>query len=159
MPSRGERVRSRLFPGVEILARRGGYTALPFILRTAQFLFKSPRHWQVYTYIMMRTGREGVAWLTTSEMAWDLAYRSVAKLRPYIDFLVGEGWLLRKASRGKDYYLVPDPHQVLIAKLKANKIPAERLEALDELLEALKQPTLTTRAEESDPKAAKPKKS
>jgi len=139
MPSREEKIRKRLFPGASTFARAtGGFTTLPLILRRAQFLFRSPRHWQVYTYIMMRSGKQGVAWLTLTEMAWDLAFKSVSKLKPYVDDLVEDGWLLRQASSGREYYLIVDPHAVIAALHKTGKLPPERVEAIDELAESLK---------------------
>jgi len=91
---------------------------------------------------MMRTGKHGVAWLTLTEMAWDLAFKSVSKLKPYVDELVADGWLLREVSTGKDYYLVVDPHVVLAAFHKNGKLPPDRVDAIDELAESLKREVL-----------------
>ena len=119
-----ERIRERLFPEVETYdLDMGGFTALPLILRRTQFLFNQ-RKWQVYTYIQMRTGFAGVAWLTMSEMSWDLDFKSIAKLKPYVDDLVNEGWVCRSQSRGRDYYILPDPTAVLRSMNAEGKIPA-----------------------------------
>lgn len=147
MPSREEKIRKRLFSGASTFGRAaGGFTTLPLILRRAQFLFSSPRYWQVYTYVMMRSGKHGVAWFTLQEMAWDLAFKSVSKLKPYVDELVAQGWLLRSTSSGKDYYLVVDPHVVLAAFHKKKKLPEDRVEDLDELAESLNRKTLESEA-------------
>ena|SRR5438105_2663797 len=150
MPSREEKIRKRLFPTASTFARKpGGFTVLPLILRRAQFLFRSPRHWQVYTYIMMRSGQHGVAWLTLTEMAWDLAFNSVSKLRPYVDDLVEDGWLLRQSSSGRDYYLIVDPYLVLAALHKSKKLPADRVDAIDELSESLNRELLEPESEQA----------
>jgi hypothetical protein len=139
--TREERIRARLFPGVETFTRRG-FTTLPIILRRAQFLF-TPRGWQVYTYVLMRTGKAGVAWLTMTEMAYDLAFSSTAKLRKYVDQLVADGWLTTRRTSTREYFLAPDPYGVLKALDRAHRIPHERREELDELLELLNQDALS----------------
>ena len=138
--TREERIRNRLFPGVETFARKG-FTTLPIILRRAQFLF-SPREWQVYTYVLMRTGKAGVAWLTMTEMANDLAFNSTAKLRKYVDQLVDAGWLIAHRSSAREYFIAPDPYAVLKALDKRDMISTERREELDELLDLLGQDPL-----------------
>jgi hypothetical protein len=143
MPTREERIRNRLFPGVRTFPRAtGGFAALPIILRRAQFAFRTPRHWQLYTYVLMRAGPAGVAWFNLAEMAWDLDFKSIAKLKPYVDDLVTANWLLRQSSRGQDYYVVPDPLGVLAQMHKDKKLPADRVEEIDALAEALGHPTL-----------------
>lgn len=112
---------------------------MPFVLRRAQFLFE-PRSWQVYTYVLMRIGPAGIGWLTLSEMAWDLGFKTANKLKPWVDKLVADGWLLRSRSREREYFLAPDPVEVL-RSMKPN-LADERIEALDEVLDSLKWPTL-----------------
>ena len=139
--TREERIRARLFPGVKTFTRKG-FTTLPIILRRAQFLF-SARSWQVYTYVLMRTGKVGVAWLTMTEMAFDLDFNSTAKLRKYVEGLVADGWLATKRSTTREYFIAPDPYAVLKALDQAGRIPPERREELDELLELLDQEALS----------------
>src|SRR5262249_53162965 len=101
--TREERVKQRLFPDVQIFAREGGFVPLPMVLRRAQFLF-GPREWQIYCYVLMRSGPAGMAWFTLDELAYDLNFRSVAKLKPYLMNLVAQGWLCQQSSQGRDYY-------------------------------------------------------
>jgi hypothetical protein len=158
MPTREEKIRERLFPKVQTYDRNaGGFAALPLILRRAQFLFE-PRQWQIYSYIVMRGGPAGVAWFALAEMAWDLGYRSVSKLRPYIDSLVESGWLDRSSSQGRDYYIARDPVQVLRRMHKKKPFPPERQESLDELLESLRLRTLTGGPEVPAPPGATPRR-
>ena len=135
--TREARVRARLFPDEATYDRKqGAFTALPIVLRRVQALFQ-PREWQVYTYIMMRTGPEGMAWFPLTEMSWDLDFKSVSKLRPYVDSLEKKGWIRRTQSAGQDYYLVRDP-LLVIAEMKQQKMfNNERRHALAELLELL----------------------
>jgi len=153
MPTREERIRERLFPKVRTYNRQdGGFAAVPLILRRAQFLFE-PRQWQIYCYIVMRAGPAGVAWFPLAEMAWDLGYKSVSKLKPYIDALIEDGWLVRSSSQGRDYYIARSPVRVLQRMHKKKPFPPERLESLDELLESLKLPSIAaTQAENEAPK-------
>ena len=148
MATREARIRTRLFAGLRTFDKeRAGFVPLPIILRVAQFLF-SPRGFQIYCYILMRAGPEGVAWFPLSEMAWDLDFKSLPKLKPYVDQLIDDGWLVRESSRGRDYYMAPDPIRVIDQLRKAGKVPEDRLEAIDELLE------LIGRARPADRKAA-----
>lgn len=135
----GQKIRERLFPDVETFkTKTGGFVPLPIVLRQAQFLF-GPREWQIYTYVLMRSGPDRVAWFTLQEMAWDLNFRSVPKLKPYVDALVEAGWLKRQSSQGKDYYLAPEPLTVFRALRDTRKIvPEDREAAMEELAEALK---------------------
>ena len=83
---------------------------------------------------MMKTGPAGVAWFPLSEMGFDLAFNSLSKLRPYVDELVEQGWIVREQSKGNEYYIVPDPTTVIATiRAKRTDIPADRLEALDEI--------------------------
>jgi hypothetical protein len=149
-PTREERIRQRLFGDLPSYDRtRGGFTAIPLIFRRAQFLF-GPRDFQVYLYIAMRTGPAGIAWFNLSEMAWDLGFANVPKLRPYVNKLVADGWIAQSRAQGKDYYLIIDPLTVLARLKAANKIPQERLDALDELLESLGLPLLQQAEEKPD---------
>jgi len=142
MPTREERIRERLFPKVATYDRKGGgFAALPLILRRAQFLFE-PRRWQVYTYIIMRAGPAGVAWFPLSEMAWDLGFASTSKLKPYVDALVADRWIERSSTQGRDYYIARNPVVVLTKFRKRNALTEDRVEAIDELLEALSLPTI-----------------
>jgi hypothetical protein len=147
MATREERIRERLFPGTSTYDRdQGGFTALPIILRRVQWLFEA-RGWQTYTYIAMRAGPAGIAWFTLSEMAWDLGYKSVSKLRPYVDALVEMGWVERESSQGRDYYICRDPVEVLQELHKKKPFAPERLESIEELLESLKLPSIVPPSE------------
>lgn len=138
------RIRDRFFAGEVTLDRkRGGFAAFPIILRRALFLF-SPRSWEVYSYIAMRAGPEGVAWMAISEMAWDLDFRSVPKLRPYVQNVVVDGWLRTISTQGKDYFLVRDPNIVIRELHQKGRIPIDRVLAISELLESLKYEPLIT---------------
>jgi hypothetical protein len=133
--SQVQKIRERLFPDTEtFVSKGGGYVPLPIVLRHAQFLF-SPREWQIYTYVLMRSGPDSVAWFTLQELAWDLDFRSIPKLKPYVDKLVDAGWLKHQTSQGKDYYIAPEPLSVFRAR---RDVPQERIDAMDELIDLLK---------------------
>ena len=130
--------RERLFSGVRtFIPKEGGYASLPFIMRRAQFLF-SARAWQIYSYVLMHIRPSGIGWVTPKEMAWDLDYKNLSKLRTYINALVKDGWLMHETSASRDYFLAPHPVDVLAKFREHGKIEVERLEAINELLAALK---------------------
>lgn len=142
MPTREQRIRARLFPGERTFDPKvGGYASFPLVLRRALFLFE-PRAWQIYSYICMRIGPAGIGWLTYEEMAWDLDFKSIPKLKPYVQQLVNDGWLRHETSRSREYFLARNPVDHLRALHAAGKLPADRVEAIDELLMALKWPLL-----------------
>lgn len=149
-PAQVQKIRERLFPGVETFrAKAAGFVPLPIVMRQAQFLF-NPREWQIYTYVLMRSGPDGLAWFTLHEMAWDLAFQSVSKLKPYVDNLVEDGWLKHQTSQGKDYYLAPDPVSVFKDLRDVKKrVPEDRAEAMDDLIELLKREPKSDGADES----------
>jgi len=135
--SRDERIRERLFPNATPFnPSRGGYTAIPFVMRRVQWMF-DPRGWQVYTYVLMRLGQHGVGWLTLQEMSWDLGFRSIPKLKVYVNKLVEDGWLLHSSSRAREYFMAPDPTKLLQKFAAEGKLPPDRLDAIDEVLESL----------------------
>ena len=149
--TRDERIRERLFPGAEPFHPEvGGYTALPFVLRRVQWMFEA-RTWQIFTYVLMRLGPSGVGWLTFSEMAWDLDFRSIPKLRVYVDRLVRDGWLLHSSSRAREYFFAPDPIDLIRRKAAAGLIADDRADAIDEVLESLGWPPLSASAETAEP--------
>lgn len=139
-----ERIKERLFPEEKIFdSKKGSYSSLPFILRKWQFRFE-PRTWQVYTYILMRTGQEGITWFDLKEMAFDLDYKSVSKLKPYVSKLVKDGWIRAAHTSGKDYYAVRDP-LVVIGEIwtdteERHSIQKDRWNDLNDLLEKLDLP-------------------
>jgi hypothetical protein len=140
--TRDERIRERLFPNATpFKPSRGGYAALPFVLRRVQWMFDA-RGWQIYTYVLMRIGQHGVGWLTLQEMSWDLGFRSIPKLKAYVSKLVEDGWLLHSSSRAREYFMAPDPTKLLEKLAAEGKLPPERLEAIDEILESLKWETI-----------------
>lgn len=135
--ARDEQIKDRLFPGVKTFRpARGGFAAMPFVMRRVQWLF-DPRAWQVYTYVVMRIGPKGIGWLTMPEMSFDLGFKSIPKLRLYIDQLVKDGWLQHKRSRAREYFVAPDPVRVLRALVAQGRLDDERIDHIDELLESL----------------------
>jgi hypothetical protein len=134
------KIRQRLFPKVPAFDRKpGGFVPLPIVFRALQFLFQ-PRAWQLYCYIAMRAGPESVAWFPLDDMAWDLDFKSVSKLRPYIDGLVEDGWIVRSTSRAREYFMLADPGAVIEQLVLKKRIPPDRLEAINDLLEVLGRP-------------------
>lgn len=139
-----ERIKERLFPEEKMIdPKKGSFSALPFILRKWQFRFE-PRTWQVYTYIIMRTGQEGITWFDLKEMSFDLEYKSVSKLKPYVNKLVEEGWIRTATNSGKDYYAVRNP-LVVIGEIWADTkkratVKPDRWNDLNDLLAKLNLP-------------------
>lgn len=137
------RVKERLFPGViSFDPKTAGFSPFPSVLRHAMFLF-SPRAWQILSYIMMKAGPQGVAWFPLGELQFDLGFASKAKLRTYLTELADHGWVRWEQSRGKDYFALPDPHQVLKELATKGLVSREHLETINELLEAFEREAIT----------------
>jgi hypothetical protein len=150
MGEREEKIRQRLFPNQRTFdPSQGGFAALPFVMRRLMYCFE-PRSWQVYTYVLMRIGPSGIGWLTFSEMAWDLDFKSLSKLKLYVSTLVERGWLLHSSSRSREYFLAPNPVDVIRGLHEREALPPERIEAIDELLTYLGQPALDASPGQSD---------
>lgn len=145
-----QRIRARVFADVPAYDHRGrgGFAPLPLVFRRCLHLF-TPRTWQIYTYFLMRTGPDGLAWPTIHELGWDLGFGSVSKLKAHVKLLLDDGWLVRRSERGRDYYALQDP-LVVLARLR-DRLPEDRAEAIEELLETLKLPKLAA----SEERAAK----
>lgn len=138
MASAETRIRERLFPHVPVYDHRahGGYSPFLWVFRHLQFLF-TPRNWQVYCYFVLRTGPDLVAWPTLRELSWDLDFRSIPKLKAHLKQLLDDGWLVHQTERGRDYYVPQDPLAVLATLRDGGRIPADRLHAIEELLERI----------------------
>ena len=131
-PSREERIRERLFPGVKTFQRGGGFASLPLELRKAIGLFE-PRAWQIYTYILMRAGPAWVAWMSLSEMAFDLRFQSLPKLRIYINQLERAGWIGHAKAEGKDYFVIIDPFVAIDALRSRGDVDDEHWDSFMDL--------------------------
>lgn len=141
MSTRETQIRSRLFgDAMPYDTARAGFSPLPNFLRRCQTLF-TPRGWQIYCWVLMKTGPGGVAWFSLEDLAYDLNFRSLPKLKPHLQKLLDDGWLLHERSRGRDYYLVPDPLRVIEEmRDRGDLVDRERIEHIDELLELLRRP-------------------
>jgi hypothetical protein len=139
--NKASRILNKLFSdAARFDAKQGKYSSLPWVLRTVLWLLQ-PRTWQVYTYVVLRSGQEWVTWLTDKQMAVDLGITH-RKVRPHIRELEKLGLLKTKEHDGERYVCVLDPLPALDALVRAGKIHKEKLERLNEDLETIGLPTL-----------------
>jgi hypothetical protein len=141
-PKRDAKIKDRLFPGEPVFdARRRGFVPLVIALLGAQHLF-SPRGWQIYTALLMRTGKAGVAWPTVAELSYELAFKSHPKIRKYLAGLEENGWIRSEQSGATRYFLVRDPLVVLAEKKRDGTISGERLSSLEDIMDRLRLPQI-----------------
>jgi hypothetical protein len=140
-PGKAARIQARLFDDVTRFISAGGkFSPLPWCLRRVQWMFP-PRTWQVYTYLVMRSGQEGVTWHTDRQIAVDIdvTHRKVA---PHLKELAALGFIALREHDGERFCCILDPFTALNALVKAGKIQGERLERLNEDLDTMGLPTL-----------------
>ncbi len=133
------RVRERLFPDAKTFnTNSAGFVPLPIVLRAVQWMFRSTE-WVILTNILMRCGPEQVCWFTLQELAYDLNYRSVTKLRPYLAALEDKGFLISHEERGIRYYCPVDARVAIQKLADSDRIPGDRLDSINDLFELLNQ--------------------
>ena len=113
-----------------------GFVPLPMVLRTMLWFFP-PRTWMVLTDIYMRTSKEGVCWFDLGELGHDMDFGSKGKLRIHLRDLEAAHFIVRREEGGREYFAAVDPREA-IARLHADgRVPARRLPAINEVLEAV----------------------
>lgn len=146
---KGQRAREALFPNDPVFdAKRGRFSPLPWQLRTLLFAV-SPRGWQIFCYLLMRAGQDGVTWITDREIAFnvDLHHR---KLAPYLRELVDLGLIASATQAGERFLLLRDPDEMTRRVLARPDLPADRRDAIMADLEVIG--VQTPVAEESQPR-------
>ncbi|MGA2451661.1 MAG: hypothetical protein ABTD50_23645 [Polyangiaceae bacterium] len=133
---KARRIQERLFADSKRFSASGGkFSPLPWCLRRVLWLF-APRTWQVLTYLMMRSGQEGVTWHTDKQIALDIGV-TFRKVAPHLRQLEKQGFILMKEHDGDRYVCLLDPLFALDALVRKGAIHSERLEALNEDLETM----------------------
>jgi hypothetical protein len=112
MATKASRISERLFKDVPRLdTKRGMFSPLHWAFRTV--IREIPiRTWQIYTYILMRSGPEGLSWQTDRQIGHDcnIGPRKVAQ---HIRELEKLGVIVTKEHEGTRYICVADPLRAL----------------------------------------------
>ena len=87
--------------------RLGGYSAVPWVYRTLLAAF-TPREWMVLSYLYLRSGPEGITWLTDETIGTDIGIGR-KKLGPHIKRLVEMGFIVAKRLGRQRYIKLVDP--------------------------------------------------
>ena len=134
---KGRRIYERYFSDVPVFSpgSGSGFSPLPWIYRRMLWLF-SPREWQLLTYLLMRSGPEGVCWQSDKEIAFDLGI-GPRKLAPHVKSLRDRGFIRVVEDQGQRYICLPEPIGVLRRLAESGEIRAERLQALNDDLEVI----------------------
>jgi len=129
-PGKAARAVERVFPDVMRFKAKANFSAVPWLFRRALWLFQ-PRAWMVLTYLYLRSGPEGITWLTDKQIGIDidLGYRKVG---PQLRELESMGFIVIREFDGERFVCLIDPHFALRALVRAGKITGERLDRLNE---------------------------
>jgi hypothetical protein len=134
--SKAQRMLAKLFADApRYVARKGSYSAMPWVLRRAVGLF-AVREWQVLTYLYLRSGPESLVWLTDKQIAVDLdvGYRKVG---PHLRALVEKGFLKTAEYDGQRYLLLLEPETALRSLVAKGAVPLRTWETLAEDFETI----------------------
>jgi hypothetical protein len=147
------RVRDRLFAGRKAFdSNEGRYSSLPWVFRRVLGMFP-PRTWQVYSYLVLRSGREALTWQTDRQIAVDIEVTH-RKIAPHLKDLQKMGFIDVKEYDGERYVFLLDPMLALDAMATDGRLCGDRLERLNEDLETIGLPTVPIQPEQ--PTAAQP---
>lgn len=146
--SRSQRLKEKLFADVKTFnTDGGGFVPLPAVLR-AMLWFFAPRTWMTLTDIYMRTSKEGVCWFELGELGHDMDFRSKGKLRIHLRDLEDMHFIVSAEDGGKEYFAAVDPREAIIKLIADGKIPPERLDSINDVLEIFNQQTIGDDSEE-----------
>ncbi|HTU56949.1 MAG TPA: hypothetical protein VMF89_00925 [Polyangiales bacterium] len=135
-PNKPQRMLERLFADApRYVARRGTYSAMPWVLRRAIAIF-AVREWMVLSYLYLGVGPESLVWLTDKQIATDLGVGH-RKIGPHIRTLEQKGFLKTAEHEGVRYTLLLDP-ELALRRLAAEKaLPPSVLDLLTDDFEAI----------------------
>jgi hypothetical protein len=92
-------------------ARFGGYSAVPWVYRTMLGAL-SPREWMVLSYLLLRSGPEGLTWLTDRAIGTDIGL-GAKKIGPHIRRLADYGFIATKRIGRQRFVKLVDPMSLL----------------------------------------------
>lgn len=137
--NKAQRVSAKLFGDVpKFQPKKGMFSPLPWCLRRAQPLF-TPRAWQVYTYLVMRSGPEAMVWASDKQIAHDIGV-TWRKIRPQLKAIVRLGLIVEGEHEGLRYLCLVDPVHALTEFAKSEGITKDEraaLEAVDDDLDLI----------------------
>jgi hypothetical protein len=134
--TRASRIVAKHFGDIQRFDPKGGnFSPLPWIYRRLLWFFP-PRAWQVFTYLVMRSGPEGLSWLNDKQIATDLGIGH-RKIGPQLSWLKEHGFIATLEVEGLRYVCLVDPLVPLAALFHKGGLPHARVETLSEDLELL----------------------
>lgn len=96
------------FPGVPTFnTRLGGYSPLAWMYRSILDSF-TPREWMVLTYLLMRSGPDGICWPTDKTIGVDIGL-GPKKVGPHLRRLAERGFIVTRRLKGRRYVKLVDP--------------------------------------------------
>jgi DNA-binding MarR family transcriptional regulator len=134
---RVEGLRQAHFPEVPTFDQRlGGYSAVPWVYRTILAAF-SPREWMVLSYLYLRSGPEGITWLTDETIGRDIGLGR-KKLGPHVRRLAELGFIVTKRIGRQRFIKLVNPMALVDGLLQPRSFLApEQRERLQQDLEQI----------------------
>ena len=123
--------------------RRAGFVPFPIVYRK---LFRkiTPPQLRVLLYLCTRMSRYGLCYPTYEEIAHDLGLEGRRNLTPHIKALEESKFISTRTAEGKKFYLVHDPVVAIEHLCQTGRLSANELDEINDLLETLKQPEIST---------------
>lgn len=110
----------------------GGFSPLPWILR--RLLWKiPPRAWMIYTYLLLRAGREAVVWVTDREIGFDVGLH-FKKVASYLRELEVLSLVEIQQHAGERFIFLPDPRALALRLAQDVALDDERRAAIEDEL-------------------------
>jgi hypothetical protein len=137
MATKASRISERAFPDVPRLSTKAGmFSPLPWVFRSVLAAFP-PRTWMAYTYIIMKSGPEGISWPTDKQMAHDLGI-GVRKVGPHLKLLVELGFIVMREVDGLRYICLVDPVVALEKLAEERSMSPEMVASMREDLDLMR---------------------
>ena len=152
--TQAERARDKHFSGIALLnAKSGQFSPLPWVWRRLQWLF-TPREWQIYCYLLMRSGPVPVVWSSDRQIAADFGI-GFRKIAPQLRALQAKHLIaIANDQDGTRFIAIVSPLDAVKKIVAEGCIPPDRLITLGEDLEVLEATDAVFPKTPSDPSAA-----
>ena len=133
--TRAQRIRDRHFPTAEIFERREKFfVPLPQLYRKLLHALR-PREWMILTWLMMNSGKEGIAEVSMRRISEDTGLQHANRVPGHLAQLEKLGFIAQCKFDGQHYVAILHPKVAVRTLHELGKLEEHRLEAIRDLLE------------------------